>query len=35
MPRVKSKNVYFPEYSKEFLNKNGPGPGKYEYEKVN
>lgn len=35
MPRVKCKVVYFPEYSKEFLNQNGPGPGKYEYEKIN
>lgn len=35
MPRIQSKNVYFPEYSKEFMNQNGPGPGKYEYEKVN
>eukprot|EP00347_Sterkiella_histriomuscorum_P012301 403369113 len=35
MPRIKSKNVYFAEYQKEFLNQNGPGPGKYEFEKVN
>jgi hypothetical protein len=27
------KNIYFPEYKKEFFNLDGPGPGRYQYEK--
>ena len=27
--------VYFPEYDKEFNNSEGPGPGKYFYDKYN
>ena len=32
MPRVQAKRVYFPEYSKEFENQIGPGPGTYVFE---
>jgi hypothetical protein len=32
-PKRSQKNIYFPEYKKEFYNLEGPGPGRYQYEK--
>lgn len=31
--RSSHKNIYFPEYKKEFFNLEGPGPGRYHFEK--
>ena len=33
--KVQHRNVFFKEYSKEFMNQSGPGPGKYKYEDFN
>ncbi len=35
LERDKRKNIYFAEYSKEFRNREGPGPGSYMYEAFN
>ena len=32
-PRSTYKRIYFPEYEKEFYNLEGPGPGRYRFEK--
>jgi hypothetical protein len=32
-PRSTHKSIYFPEYRKEFYNVEGPGPGRYPFEK--
>jgi hypothetical protein len=32
-PRSTHKSIYFPEYKKEFYNLEGPGPGRYPFEK--
>ena len=31
--RESHKSIYFPEYKKEFFNIEGPGPGRYRFEK--